>query len=599
MRQRDSNEDRDAASAPRGPRRKPEESEPALLQLQRRAGNAVVGAVLADVAQGSRDDTGLPDEIKTLVEDRSGLSLDDVRVHYDSDRPTRFGASAMTQGSDIHVAPGEERHVGHEAWHVVQQKQGRVRPTRSLNGLALNDDPALEREAEVVGRGLAVPPLPLGDPGVHQRIVQRVLPTKEKYLEMVVTEGEKFPKQGDEDYDEADDQPKTWVPGWSVAIRAFIATKPKPSFLSERIDRADVGQVEAFLRQLTQHALLGDYPTLVRHTQMAVRWFEDIESKSGPAGLRTLKVLAGDGGVKLEGRPGFPKVTGNLKDLKPRPGEHRRHILAWHDLRKFMELAYSSKKLVVVDAIEKALQQPDGLAKEAIAEGRALIEKGKAHQQDNGERTLKLGLFVMNGNPRNLWRGRGKINVTINSAAIAMNKDLDRVTTYEGLKKLAAEWRDAESSPIVQRARDLAADVIDGGITERKEAGEVTWTPAKGKAPPQKKAASATKKGNKGKKGKNPPAPLPNPPKASEDPKAAQEFVAQMKRRVKDWIIVAFEQDVLGSTTGQTKAALDKRNALRQPIELMDAVVSGNVEIEAVGDQALTAAIGELMTYSK
>lgn len=590
-RRRDSNEERDTASAPRGPSRKPEEPEPALLQLQRRAGNAAVGEVLAEKGRRSPNDTGLPDEVKALVEDRSGLSLDDVRVHYDSDRPTRFGASAMTQGSDIHVAPGEERHVGHEAWHVVQQKQGRVRPTRSLNGLPLNDDPALEREAEVLGRGLAAPPLPLGGPGVHQQIAQRVLPTKETYLKMLVSEGEKLPKEGDKDYDEADDQPKTWVPGWSVAIRAFIAAKP--IFLSERIDRKAVGQVEAFLRQLTQHALLGDHPTLVRHTQMAIRWFEDIESKSGPTGLRTLKVLAGDGGVKLEGRPGFPKVTGNLKDLKPRPGEHRRHILAWHDLRKFMELAYSSKKKTVVDAIKEAIEHPDGLAKEAIAEGQALLDKGKGHKDD--DQTLKLGLFVMNGNPRNLWRGRGKINVTINSAAIAMAKDLDRVTTYEGLKELAATWRAADSSPIVRRARDLAADVIDGGITERKEAGEVTWTPVKGKAPPQKKAASATKKGKKGKKL---PAPLPNPPQASTDPKAAQEFVAQMKRRVKDWIIVAFEQDVLGSTTGQTKAALGKRNALKQPIELMDAVVSDNMKIEDVRDDELTAAIGELMTYS-
>ena len=35
-------------------------------------------------------------------------------------------ARAYTQGSEIYMAPGQERHLAHEAWHVVQQKQGRV-----------------------------------------------------------------------------------------------------------------------------------------------------------------------------------------------------------------------------------------------------------------------------------------------------------------------------------------------------------------------------------------------------------------------------------------------------------------------------------------
>jgi len=31
---------------------------------------------------------------------------------------------AYADGSDIHLAPGKERHLGHELAHVVQQKQG-------------------------------------------------------------------------------------------------------------------------------------------------------------------------------------------------------------------------------------------------------------------------------------------------------------------------------------------------------------------------------------------------------------------------------------------------------------------------------------------
>lgn len=96
--------------------------------------------------------TGLPDHLKEGMETLSGLSLDDVRVHRNSSRPAGLEALAYTQGSDIHVAPGQERHLAHEAWHVVQQKQGRVRPTLSLKGVPINDAHGLEQEADAMGR---------------------------------------------------------------------------------------------------------------------------------------------------------------------------------------------------------------------------------------------------------------------------------------------------------------------------------------------------------------------------------------------------------------------------------------------------------------
>lgn len=56
------------------------------------------------------------------------------------------------KGSDIHLVPGQDQHLPHEAWHLVQQAQGRVRPTLQLNGgVAVNDDPGLEREADQMG----------------------------------------------------------------------------------------------------------------------------------------------------------------------------------------------------------------------------------------------------------------------------------------------------------------------------------------------------------------------------------------------------------------------------------------------------------------
>ena len=97
--------------------------------------------------------TGLPDTLKTGVERLSGHPLDDVKVHYNSARPAQLNALAYAQGTDIHVAPGQEQHLPHEAWHVVQQKQGRVRPTLQLQAqrIPVNDDATLEREADHMG----------------------------------------------------------------------------------------------------------------------------------------------------------------------------------------------------------------------------------------------------------------------------------------------------------------------------------------------------------------------------------------------------------------------------------------------------------------
>jgi Domain of unknown function (DUF4157) len=68
--------------------------------------------------------TGMSDNLKAGIENLSGMSMDAVKVHYNSDKPAQLNALAYTQGTDIHVGPGQEQHVPHEAWHVVQQADG-------------------------------------------------------------------------------------------------------------------------------------------------------------------------------------------------------------------------------------------------------------------------------------------------------------------------------------------------------------------------------------------------------------------------------------------------------------------------------------------
>ena len=108
-------------------------------------------AQLKDIPEGPANETGLPDNLKAGVESLSGLSMDDVRVHRNSAKPAGLRALAYTQGSDIHVAPGQDQHLAHEAWHVVQQKEGRVKPDMQMKDVDVNADPVLEHEADVMG----------------------------------------------------------------------------------------------------------------------------------------------------------------------------------------------------------------------------------------------------------------------------------------------------------------------------------------------------------------------------------------------------------------------------------------------------------------
>lgn len=140
------------------------------------------------VASEPENRTGLPDRLKAGVEQLSGLAMDDVRVHYNSAKPAQLQALAYTQGTEIHVGPGQERHLSYEAWHVVQQKRERVPATLHTKGISINDDRNLEHEAQVMGtRALHVKYSDSGKSRAAiqpvttvQRVVKAGLPNKRK-----------------------------------------------------------------------------------------------------------------------------------------------------------------------------------------------------------------------------------------------------------------------------------------------------------------------------------------------------------------------------------------------------------------------------------
>jgi hypothetical protein len=125
-------------------------------QLQNMADNSAESLGMqeweSNVEQSKENTTGLPDDLKTNLEAMSGMSLDQVKVHYNSSKPAKLDAYAYAEFPNIYIAPGQEKHLPEEAAHMVQQMQGRVKPTNEVNGMPINDNASLEKEAVKEGQ---------------------------------------------------------------------------------------------------------------------------------------------------------------------------------------------------------------------------------------------------------------------------------------------------------------------------------------------------------------------------------------------------------------------------------------------------------------
>ena len=108
----------------------------------------------------------LPSDVRTKMETAFGADFSDVRVHIGHEA-TSLGAIAYTWGTNIHFAPGRynphtiqgQKLLGHELWHVVQQRSGRVRNPFG-GGVAVVQDHALEAEADRMGERAAMTTVP-------------------------------------------------------------------------------------------------------------------------------------------------------------------------------------------------------------------------------------------------------------------------------------------------------------------------------------------------------------------------------------------------------------------------------------------------------
>jgi hypothetical protein len=109
----------------------------------------------------------MPAAVQARMEHAFGADFSAVRIHQDA-QARAISALAFARGMDVHFAPGQydpdsqrgQELLGHELAHVVQQSQGRV--SAPGQGTAIREDPALEQEADALGRMAARAGAPAG-----------------------------------------------------------------------------------------------------------------------------------------------------------------------------------------------------------------------------------------------------------------------------------------------------------------------------------------------------------------------------------------------------------------------------------------------------
>ncbi len=110
--------------------------------------------------EGGNAGNGLPNSLNNQMESAFNADFSNVSIHKNSQKAKEIGAYAFTQGNDIHFAPGQyqpftpkgQELIGHELTHVVQQSESTVSPTSEVNGMPVNDNKALEQEADTKGK---------------------------------------------------------------------------------------------------------------------------------------------------------------------------------------------------------------------------------------------------------------------------------------------------------------------------------------------------------------------------------------------------------------------------------------------------------------
>lgn len=185
-------------------------------------------------------------------------------------------------------------------------------------------------------------------------------------------------------------------------------------------------------------------------------------SKNHP-GMASMGSLRADATNLITGRPHFhPDI---VKGMETKPGQHRRHIIAWHTLLAFTNKAFHAlggKAIAMLEARIQALAQ----GKDArLLKAQELLEK----VPDPAARTLLCALYVMNSNPENLWVGEGKENSGINIGRITILNEMAKWRSVEDMLLAVDGWGQVSGTTAVadakMRAHGFAATILDNQLT--------------------------------------------------------------------------------------------------------------------------------------
>jgi hypothetical protein len=336
-------------------------------------------------------------------------------------------------------------------------------------------------------------------------------------------------------------QDEDWDSHWSKSLER-VSQLPLWAEYS-LIDDANEDNLLGLVRSLKANAHLENSKlrAYLRDAADAVGWYAGFtSSSSGAGGFNTLDMVDGE----TIGRPSFPSITRELIPL--RPTQHRRHILAWHDLREFVSLAYANRPVLVFSIIRSMAQSATGPAAEAFHEAGTAV--GKMVNDWSDEDWLKVGLFVMNGNPRNLWAGKGRINSALNTAQMHVTNDLQNAETVHDLNVLYRKWQNAGGGTVYNAVTEIAAGILDGIMREN------LWFPTE------------------------------------------EELVRWVTNQVWEDVVRNLQLDTLGDAV-QTRIAQEKWNVLRDPITRAHDVATGHANIGWLEDEDLMNILEEFMRY--
>jgi hypothetical protein len=343
------------------------------------------------------------------------------------------------------------------------------------------------------------------------------------------------------------DQRAAWGPALGQVAAAIASGH---TWLPMRkLDDTKLLDVEKLLGALRGISQISDDRDSYRQTIEAVRWYAGIERKHGASGFATLDLR----GPAFKGRPSFPQHT--QETVKVMGKQHRRHIFAWHDIREFLWRAREMYRQEVLETIAWLCQNHPAGSSKAIEEGIEHARKQPSQSQEQD--LLRVALFVMNGNVRNLWAGSGRINSTLNAVGMSLRKDLADVKDFTGIRELVEKWRRAtDGSDPALAAKSLGWQLLNVACEQ--------WAAVKGPTPEKEET-----------------------------------HLLRAIRTVNNWVISNLEIDILGESKKTTERVQEQWSGLSRSIATMDSVVQGTAAAEGIEWPQIKEAIIDFMTYQR